>query len=107
MSRRKRSGQSLLAYYGTHCLLKPSFFSGDGRLWTMIGSGRVRQASPYRRLRLRCRDEARDPSESTDRRQLPVQGPVKFAMVINIKTAKALGLEVPLRLHQVADEIIE
>ena len=39
--------------------------------------------------------------------ELPVQGPVKFAMVINLKTAKALGLEVPLRLHQVADEIIE
>ena len=40
-------------------------------------------------------------------RELPVQGPVKFVMVINVKTAKALGLEVPLRLYQVADEIIE
>ena len=39
--------------------------------------------------------------------ELPVQGPIKFAMVINIHTAEALGLEVPLRLHQVADEIIE
>jgi ABC-type uncharacterized transport system substrate-binding protein len=40
-------------------------------------------------------------------RELPVQGPTKFVMVINVKTAKELGLEVPLRLYQVADEIIE
>src|SRR5262245_35919533 len=45
--------------------------------------------------------------KGTKPRELPVQGPVKFAMVINLKTAKTLGLEVPLRLHQVADEIIE
>jgi putative ABC transport system substrate-binding protein len=75
------------------------YFAADGGLLSYGPSvlGMIRQVASYVDRILK----GEKPSD------LPVQGPTKFELVLNLKTAKELGLAVPDKLFSTADEVIE
>jgi putative tryptophan/tyrosine transport system substrate-binding protein len=90
---------SLAARYIVPAVYWQSLFAKDGGLLSYGAdySDLFRRAAPYVDRILR----------GTKPSDLPVQLPVKFKMAINAKTAKSLGLDVPLFFQQRADEVIE
>jgi len=75
------------------------YFATDGGLLSYGPSllGMIRQVGSYVDRILKGEDPA----------NLPVQGPTKFELVLNLKATKALGLAVPDKLFSTADEVIE
>jgi len=90
---------ALTARYGVPAIYFDRFFAKSGGL-IAYGSDFAAQFRPAAEYTDRILKGAK-PAD------LPIQTPTKFELIINLKTAKALGLEMPLHLQQLADEVIE
>ena len=90
---------SLAARYGLPTMYPYRLFVKDGGLmsYSVDQPDLYRRAASYVDRILKGENPA----------NLPVEQPTKFELVINLKTAKALGIDVSLQLQQRADEVIE
>ena len=94
--------EQLVALAARHSM--PAVYST--RLYTEVG-GLVSYSIPFVDLYQQVGTYAGKILSGAKPADLPVHQPVKFELVINLKTAKALGIEVPFRLQQIADDVIE
>jgi putative ABC transport system substrate-binding protein len=87
------------ARHGLPAIYPYAFFTREGGLtsYGIVPSDNFRRAAGYVDRILKGEKAG----------ELPVQVPTKFEFVINLKTAKALGLAVPDKLLVAADEVIE
>jgi putative ABC transport system substrate-binding protein len=69
--------------------------------------GLIAYAANYADLYLRAASFVDKIFKGTKPADLPIEWPTKFEMVLNLKTAKALDLEVPSTLLAIADEVLE
>jgi putative ABC transport system substrate-binding protein len=90
---------ALAARYGLPAIYNATLFVQSGGLiaYGADFAEHLRQAARYI-------DRILNGAKTAD---LPVQNPTKFELVINLKTAKALGLDVPAQLLVRADEVVE
>ena len=81
----------------------PSIGFPDGVVTSML----VSYASDNTEIMCRATILVKKIRDGTKPADLPFEQQTKYSLVINLKTAKALGLDVPLHLQQLADEVIE
>jgi putative tryptophan/tyrosine transport system substrate-binding protein len=82
----------------------PTAFSGR----EFVEAGGLMSYGPnYRALFLRAADYVDKILRGTKPGDIPVEQPSRFELVINLKTASALGLTIPHKLLVLADEVIE
>jgi putative tryptophan/tyrosine transport system substrate-binding protein len=95
----RRSIMALAARYRLPAIYPYGFFAREGGLisYGIVPSDNFRRAAGYVDRILKGANPA----------ELPIQIPTKFELVLNIKTAKSLGLEIPQKLLVTADELIE